>query len=453
MGLIKIYDIDEFSEIKSIPDSAIHTAMLDYMRGLDEKLEIEQFIREILYDPNETPHGPTEIADILTDLHIKGNKKLAVFVIKGKSFKKVTSKDVTHQFAKLRQIPDIGLMVFGAVGNIQDDAQRDFIQTAVDANCDYLMIDVHDFCRLFIAYEKVCPKDGSPFDDMGICKKGHLKDEGLTLEMEVREKKQFTILRQRDVSHAAAKRYSAIILLDKHYPKDIIRAIIQEASDAIKITTYYHNQQMEKIWGNTPAHVVWLSIAYDLEDVQNANWVCQTCWIDSSLSNQLRPMFLNVNENLTENLGDIDISWNKNYKSYKNEFHKQFGSKSEVISAISSLLNPMVDLANEAITYFRKYQSEIISEDDFIQKMQSNAIRVNDLYLQSGNILFPPEDCKDFDQSCQNLFATIHNIYLYYSQKGIETWSKSKRDWLMLDKIRQFEDDMNTIEFEKRKIN
>src|SRR4030042_5245562 len=144
MGLIKIHDIDEFSEIKSIPDSSIHTSILDYVRGLDEKLEIEQFIREILYDPNKTPHGPTEIADILTDLHVKGNKKLAAFVIKGKSFKKATSKDITHQFAKLRQIPDIGLMVFGAVGNMQDDAQRDFIQTAVDANCDYLMIDVHD---------------------------------------------------------------------------------------------------------------------------------------------------------------------------------------------------------------------------------------------------------------------------------------------------------------------
>jgi len=449
MGLIKIHDIDEFSEIKSIPNSAIHTAIINNVRILDEKLEIEKFIREILYDPNETPHGPTEIADILTDLHIKGNKTLAVFVIKGKSFNKVTSRDVTHQFAKLRQISDIGLMIFGAVGNIQDDATRDFIQTAVDANCDYLIIDSHDFSRLFIAYEKVCPKDGSPFDDMGICKKGHLKDEGLTLEMEVREKRQFTILRQRDVSHAAAKRYSAIILLDKHYPKDIIRAIIQEATDAMKYSTYYHNQQMEKIWGNTPAHVVWLSIAYDLEDVQNANWVCQTCWIDSSLSNQFHPIFLNVNENLDE----IDISWNKNYKSNKNVFNKHFGSKSEVIRAISSLLNPMVDLANEAISYFRKYQSGVISEDNFIQKMQSNGEKVNDLYHQSANIPFPPEDCKDFDQSCQNLFTTIHDIYLYYSQKGIETWSQSKRDWLMLDKIQQFEDDIKTVEFEKRKLN
>lgn len=284
---------------------------------------------------------------------------------------------------------------------------------------------------------------------MGICKKGHFKDEGLTLEMEVREKKHFSILRLRDVSHAAAKRYSAIIQLDKHYPKDIIRANIQEATDRIKISTYYHNQQMEKIWGNTPAHVVWLSIAYDLEDVQNANWVCQTCWIDSSLSNQFHPISLNGNDKF----GEIDILWNNNYKSHKEFFSKHIGSKSEVIRAISSLLNPMVDLANEAISNFRKYQSGVISEDNFIQKMQSNGEKVNDLYQQSGNIPFPPEDCKDFDQSCQNLFTTIHDIYLYYSQKGIETWSQSKRDWLMLDKIQQFENDIKNVEFEKRKLN
>jgi len=170
--LIEIHDIDEFSEVKTIPDATINNEILTNIGNLDEKKELERFLREILYDPNETLHGPTEIADILTNVHVRGDKRLTAFVLKGKSFQRVSSRHVTHQFAKLRQISELGLMVFGAVGNIQDDAQRDFVQMAIDAGCDYLIMDAQDLARLFIAYEKICPKDGTPYDDTGTCKKG-----------------------------------------------------------------------------------------------------------------------------------------------------------------------------------------------------------------------------------------------------------------------------------------
>ena len=154
--LIKIYEIDEFSEIKAIPDASISEEILANIRNLDEKGEIEHFVREILYGPNETPHGPTEIADILTSHgHIREDKRLVAFILQGKSFKRVSSRDVTHQFAKVRKIPEFGLMVLGAVGNIQDDAQQDFLRAAIAAECDYLIIDAQDWARLFIAYEKI----------------------------------------------------------------------------------------------------------------------------------------------------------------------------------------------------------------------------------------------------------------------------------------------------------
>ncbi len=77
---------------------------------------------------------------------------------------------------------------------------------------------------------------------------------------------------------------------------------------------------------------------------------------------------------------------------------------------------------------------------------------VTELYHQFGNILIPPEDCKDYDQACQNIFATIHNMFLYYSKRGLETWPKSNRDWLMQDTIKEFYDDWKRIEFEESKI-
>jgi hypothetical protein len=85
--LIKMHEIDEFSEVKTIPDGAVTSQIISNIRRLDEKSELEPLIRNIIYDPNSTPHGPTEIADIITThVHIRGKKQLAAFILKGKSY-------------------------------------------------------------------------------------------------------------------------------------------------------------------------------------------------------------------------------------------------------------------------------------------------------------------------------------------------------------------------------
>ena len=447
--IIKIHEIDEFSEISNIPDAAIKVKILSNIRKLDEKTEMERFVREIIYDPNETPHGPTEIADILTShVHIRGNKRLAAFVLKGKSFQKVSSKKVTHQFTKLRQIPQLNLMIFGAVGNIQDDAQKDFIQSAIDAGCDYLIIDAQDWARLLIAYEKICPKDGTTYDNTGTCKNGHVLDKGLSLEMEVREKIRYTIVRQKDVSHAGAKRYSATILLDRHYPKDVIRTIIQGATEELKYSNYYRNERVKARWGKIPAHVVWLFIAYDLDDIRNANWSCRTCWISQTLPEDMRPTGLNWNEKLE----DIEVLWNDKYKSWKNFFESHSGTKEEVLEATHPILREMISLAKQGINCFEEYIRGDISENKFILKIKKIEPRITELYHQSSNIPMPPEDCKDYDQACQNIFATITNMFLCYDKRGLEIWSKKNRIYLTQDAIKRFHDEWERIELEENKI-
>lgn len=448
-SLIKIHDIEEFSRIKAIPDASVNDDILTSIRNLDEKNELECFVREILYDPNTTPHGTTEIADILTShCHIKGKKFLAAFVLKGKSYNKVSSKSVTHQFMKLRQVAEIGLMVFGAVGDIQDDAQRDFIQVARDYGCDYLIIDAQDWARLLIAYEKACPKDGSPYDQTGTCIKGHTLDAGLPLEMEVREKHNYSITVQKDISHGGAKRYSAIIVTDRHYPKDILRSIIEDATNKLRGSNYYRNEQVKERWGKFPAQVVWLYIAYGQNDIKNANWVCRTCFIDQSLAESMRPIGLKGDEKV----GEIDVEWNPNYKTTKDFLESHSETKEKFLERLSPLLKEMINLAECGIKIFGAYKSENISEDELVNRLQKIEPRVSQLYNLSCNIPIPPDDCNDYYQAAQNLFATIHNLFLYYSQNGLQTWPKLNREWLMQNTIKRFPEDIQRIKFEESKI-
>ena len=162
----------------------------------------------------------------------------------------------------------------------------------------------------------------------------------------------------------------------------------------------------------------------------------------------MRPLGLKSNEKLE----DIEVLWNDDYKSYKNLFESHSGTKEEVLETTHPILKEMVKLARQGINYFEEHKRGDISEDEFILKIKKVEPRITELYHQSGNIPIPPEDCKDYDQACQNIFATISNMFLCYDKRGLEIWSKRNRDLLTQDKIKRFYDEWKRIEFEESKI-
>lgn len=447
--LIEIFDINEFSDIRKIPDVVINEKILSKISALHEVNELEKSLREIIYDPTETPHGPTEIADILTsDIHVLGVKRLAGFVLKGKSFEKVTSRDVTHQFAKLRTIPGLGVMIFAAVGHIQDDAQRDFVQTALDAKCDYLIINAHQCAKLLLAYEKICPKDGTLFNDKGLCLSGHRLDEGISLEMTVREKVRATVASLKDISHGGAKRYSANILLDKHYPKDLVRDIIFRITEQLKDSRYYRNNRTKTYWGDTPAHVVWLFVGCEIDDLQNNNWVCRSCWIDPSLPKEMQPFDLKGNDYIY----DIQIDWNYHYEGLKEQTEQNQSEKGKFLEHLSLFKNKMIILGDKATQCFSEYKLGLIGEDALIYHFQSMEKTAKALYTGSSKLSLPPPDCKDYDQECQNLFLIVHNMFQFYSPHGLETWEKPNRELLFQSTVKRYFEIKQLLTFEERKI-
>jgi len=448
--LIEISAIDEFSEILQIPRASISEQIVNNIRSLDERDELEPLIQGIIHDYNETPHGPTEIADIVTtNLHVHGKKKVTGIVLKGKSFKKVSSRDVSHQFLRLRYISNIGLMIFCAVGDIQDDSQRDFIRCATDAGSDYLIIDATDCARLLISYGKVCHHDGLPFDTGGKCRNGHEKSGELVLEVPTHEIPGYSVLKEEDVSHGGAKRYSAILLTDLHYPPDIIRGIIQEKTEEMKHRDYYRNPRVEERWAKTQAHVVWLYIASKPEDVQNFNWRCRSCWVDPDLPENLQPQPLGGQETID----GIEISWNKGYRSFDQYLSENKSPFKEVyLKKVDAVCKTMLALGNSAVEKFQEYQAGLLQEADLIQHMQSLIHKEGEAFRKSQSIPMSPLECDDYGNFCSNLFASVDNMFLFYSPCGLENRPQKNRDNLMQTAVKLFEENKKAINSERKKI-
>lgn len=161
-SLLRIEDLDNFREVQTIPATEISPKHLQAVRTLDEREELEPYIRAILHDPNDTPHGPSELADILTHrVTVRGATGLAAFIIKGRSFPTVRPSHVSHQIFRLRKISGLKVAVFAAPGIILDPAKDEFCTTAIDLDCQYAIFDAVDLSRLLIAYGFLCPRDAN----------------------------------------------------------------------------------------------------------------------------------------------------------------------------------------------------------------------------------------------------------------------------------------------------
>jgi superfamily II DNA or RNA helicase len=161
LGLLKrIDDYDSFIAVRDVPPDSISRALIEAVRELDEKEELEPYLRLILHDPNETPHGPAEIADIFTHkLSIQKLAGMAAFILKGRSFKTVRPQHVAHQIYRLEKISGLAIAIFAAPGTILDGAKEHFVSTALRLRCNYSIFDAMDLARLFVAYGFFCPRD------------------------------------------------------------------------------------------------------------------------------------------------------------------------------------------------------------------------------------------------------------------------------------------------------
>ena len=127
--LVPIEAFDNFTTVKDFPITGFATDVLldliQRVKELDEREEFEPWLRSILADGAQTPHGPAEIVDIFTH-HITANGRhgMAAFILKGKSFSTVKPVDVAHQIYRLKKIEGLKFAVFAAPGTILDAAKE-----------------------------------------------------------------------------------------------------------------------------------------------------------------------------------------------------------------------------------------------------------------------------------------------------------------------------------------
>lgn len=440
---IRLEDIEEFEIASRLQRSAITDAILNRVRQLNETHEIEPFLREIIFDKTATPHTSTEIADILTT-HITcaGKPYLAAFVNKGKSYPKVTSKEIAHQLVRLQDIPRIGLAILLAVGDIHDDAKKVLIQVAGNINAEYMIIDAIDVARLFISYHKICPNDGTPYSNGKCDKCGSLVSDKIELTLRTYEEPCYTILSQSESGKGLMKKYSVEVLTDPHYSKPTLREVIKKSTQEM-----LHNNAKKQ---TTKAGRIYSFVYLDLRDRQHANWICRTLWINSDLPESRRPCDLGGNEQL----GEIEIDWNPRYGTMHDYFINisNYESKNECIDKMNHFFRKVEEIKQIGDRYIEEYDNVRLQKDQFQRFMEEKEIIAGKILSEMGNQKFPPLECAECDLSLQLMTCRAHDIFLPFANWGKADWNWIQKLWLMRNAQKGYEEDKTRFLYELKKI-
>lgn len=251
----------------------------------------------------------------------------------------------------------------------------------------------------------------------------------------------YSISSLRDVSHNAAKRYSANILLHTRSTPDQIEQVIKLATRDIRHREYYRNDIVRKRWGSQPAQVVFLFVYQSIEDMQHANWVCQSQWVDSSLPPQFSPQKFEG-----EDIGDdIIIRWSERYTTLRRFYQKHTARKEDYLQQLHELLDALQPLVQETLRLTNSVEAEAISEEEYSEGMRLLEPKITGLYMKSSEMDLAPYECQHINSSFKSAISFAHNIVLPFSPAGSKTWGTKQRGYLVADAIKNYQEEIQRL--------
>ena len=183
-------------------------------------------------------------------------------------------------------------------------------------------------------------------------------------------------------------------------------------------------------------------------DVKDFNWICMACWIDPDLEKNYRPSW-----HYDELYDDIMIKWKSDYPAMKRFLSEHTGSKHQVIQCVEGILEkvqPILIQLDQAFTGFRQGAVTELSLTELVQKHWEDA---DNLYSRAVNCPLAPPECVDYRQQFQNIMASFHDLFLYYTSDVFLTKrTTADRKWLFNRKLANLKETLQKLDYEREKL-
>jgi len=258
----------------------------------------------------------------------------------------------------------------------------------------------------------------------------------------------YTIFKIDDSSHATAKRYVFEVVLNESMSKAEVAAVIRQVSNEGKKGRYHRNHQVEGLWGDSDAHVVWTFIYPSAEDHTRRNHICRSVWIHEGLDETSRPNAFDG-----ENVGDdIIVKWSANYEFLAQHASTNTLSKEEYFAAVLPRIEELKAALTSIDGHLMALSNSETDESSFLAATGGERSRINELYFELSDLPLAPFECREMDRKLESFVATLHNIWLFYSDDGLSKWDQRSRLEQSLQQRADACEDLQHLEYELSKV-
>ena len=189
------------------------------------------------------------------------------------------------------------------------------------------------------------------------------------------------------------------------------------------------------------SNLIFFYIAEDYDDIVSCNFMCDITWCDE---NQDKAWWYRIGKNEFI-LDNKCIHVNSFHEDIKRNIKDNTISDQEMIELLNRTLRECINNAEIIKNLFIEHRNKLITEDELFAKSQSANERINELFLTTSDFKFPSNDLKSYDDACNNLFATIHNMSNVYNYKYKEKRNTENRILVMEDFIDMYNKDLQSV--------
>lgn len=211
---------------------------------------------------------------------------------------------------------------------------------------------------------------------------------------------------------------------------------------------YYRNHQVEGLWGDADAHVIWTFVYLSAEDESRFNHVCRSQWVHQSLAENARP-----SQMAGEHIGnDIVVDWNEHRLDLTQVRSANTLTKEAYLNRVSPLMGELKQLIEKLGCELLSLKNGDTTEETFLHSTEHDRQRINAIYTDVSSMSFAPFECIEMDKCLERLVASMDNVVLHYSETSRSRWTALDRIELALQQHSNATTDLGGLEYEFRKI-
>ena len=124
----------------------------------------------------------------------------------------------------------------------------------------------------------------------------------------------------------------------------------------------------------------------------------------------------------------------------------------EALEELNSLLNEVVELAKIAMGHFDVYRRGEISERELASRIREREPRISALKLGAHNLPPLPQSTKDYANACHDIFTTVADMSLWYSETAFKTLSRQNRNQVMQSTMTRFHNEWQEVKAKERTL-